>query len=189
MIGIQALTLAIMLEAGDDIQLDLIGGKQLKGVFIGGGQSCVLINGPHGKKSIPLKVIANAEVQSNSYNGDELGVQVQNWLNSEYDAIEKRIPKTPIWVLISVPMLHPSIPYIATRQPKDALIATAFDTVLIGGMVYGGIVEKSWGLLLPFALSTVLFRYWIAKDVYSHLKSLRTDQNRLKQPNIAFCMD
>ena len=184
-----ALILSIMLESGDDIQLNMIGGAQLNGVFIGGGKSCVLINSPSGKTSIDINVIGSARHNANLMSSESLKIEIDKWVTEELSLIESKTPTTAPWLLISSSALHPALPYLAVHNPDSAKISFAIDSVLIGGIAYAALIEKSWGLLIPFGLSTVLFRYWVAKDVYSHLKSLRTEQNRLKQPDIAFCMD
>ena len=47
----------------------------------------------------------------------------------------------------------------------DWISLAAYDSVLLGGTMYGVFGAENWGVVLPFAATMVLFRIWAVKDI------------------------
>lgn len=135
-------------------------------------EDCLVLHTQEGPQSFPTVLI-----DSVSFDGQQLlDEHLEKWLSDLSFNQERKIEshqevKVAVKQAKGLAVVSPALGTMRMASSNSRISRTdwislaAYDSVLLGGTMYGVFGAENWGVVLPFAATMVLFRIWAVKDI------------------------
>jgi len=166
--------LAIALESGDEVRVELRGGGELSGYALTASETALELSNAQGHVEVPTALVSRAWVEGVELDPSRYRQDVEAFHAAQLAARSAEGLRTPpVLVVGAASAIWPGTGHLLLGQPREFLAYSAVELALLGIGAYWVLGPQLLGPLIPLAFLDIGFRAYAVAETTREARKRR----------------